>query len=398
MRGDSRTILVGSVAAINMTVTCFLGITPAQAASAAAVRVPCSVTALVLAMSSISSGEELSLAQNCTYRLTEGLPVVSEDLTISGNGSTLERSYAPGTPAFAILQSNAAFLTVSRLSFRNGNGAIAMGRGDLTVNGGTFTGNTATDGGAISESFSRNDAPVVSHATFIDNRATDSGGAIYDVVPDILGLQVTDCVFIGNEAANLGGAVEDDSGAANVVGSVFRGNRGAGGGAVFLTAGFVSILSHDVFAGNSSIGDGGAIFSQGGLSIDKSKISGNHAAGTGGGLFLSLGGSGASAVDTEFTGNSATDGGAIGNLGQLSMDLEDVTILGNHARVDGGAIYNESFFTTETTQIIGNGAGSGGGGVYDTGGFATPVLTNSSVRDNNPDNCEPLGSIPGCTG
>jgi predicted outer membrane repeat protein len=404
MRGKPERIVAGAVAAVTMIATGLLaaGIAPAQAAQAASaiVRVPCVVRALVLAMTDVSSGEELSLARNCTYVLAQGLPVVSEDLTILGNGATVERSYAPGTPAFIILESDAASLAVSSLNFRHGNGAIAMGHGgELTVNGGTFTGNTAADGGAISELVAGFNGPVVSDATFIANQATDSGGAIYDGDAAGAGVVVTNCTFIGNEAVNFGGAISDFAQGESVTGSVFRGNKGGYGGAMFLDPNGGAEVSHDVLEDNSSTGNGGAIYSQYGLNLDNSKFSDNHAADTGGGLYISPEGIGATLTDAEFTGNSATNGGAVGNLGLGNVDLTDVTISGNQASVFGGGIYNVSFVGAVNTQITRNVAGSGGG-IYNVEGedFTTPTLTNSSVIDNQPDNCAPLDSVPGCVG
>jgi predicted outer membrane repeat protein len=400
MRGNPVRIASCAVTVVAMMTTGLLDLAPAQAAQAASdiVSVPCSVRALILAMNSIISGEELSLASNCTYLLTRSLPVVSEDLTISGHGSTLERSYAQGTPEFIILQSDAASLTVSRLSFRNGDGAITMSSGELYVTGGTFTGNNAVNGGAISESFAKGNGPVVTDAAFIDNRATGSGGAIYDFLADRNGVQATDCLFRGNEAANFGGSIDDVSEGANVVGSVFLGNTGGNGGALFLIG---SVLSHDVLEGNSAIGNGGAIYSQLDLTIDSSKFSDNHAGDTGGGLYLAPAGNGEAVIDSEFTGNSATNGGAIGDLAQLEFALYHVTIFGNYASAHGGGIYNETFFAAMDTQITSNIARSGGGGIYDNDvvpeNFETPTLTNSSVLYNKPDNCEPVASIPGCT-
>jgi predicted outer membrane repeat protein len=71
-------------------------------------------------------------------------------------------------------------LTVNELNFRHGGGAIAViDLGQLTVNGGTFTGNSAADGGAI---YSNADisAPQINDATFARDTATGSGGAIYN--------------------------------------------------------------------------------------------------------------------------------------------------------------------------------------------------------------------------
>jgi hypothetical protein len=399
MRGKRARIAACAVAAVS---TGILGLAPAQAALVPSdtVTVPCSIHALALAMNSISSGEVLSLASNCTYLLSQALPVVSEDLTISGNGATLERSDAPGVPAFVILASDAASLTVNRLSFRNGDGGISMSGGALTVNGGTFTGNTAADGGAISQLAAGGNGPVVTGARFIGNRATDSGGAIYDGNAPFGGVEVTDCTFGGNEAANFGGAISDFSQGESVTGSVFLGNRAGNGGALFLDPNGGADLSHDVLDGNSATGNGGAVYSQYGLAMDNSKFSDNHAGGQGGGLYIDVIAYEDTVASTDFTGNSATDGGAIGNIGETGLDLTDVAISGNHARAYGAGIYNESYFDAVGTQITGNDAVSGGGGIYNVEDedFTTPTLMNSSVVDNKPDNCEPLGSIPGCTG
>jgi hypothetical protein len=47
------------------------------------------------------------------------------------------------------------------------------------------------------------------------------------------------------------------------------------------------------------------------------------------------------------------------------------------------------------SQVTGNTAAHGGG-IFNNGGTVT--LSATSVTGNNPDNCEPPGTIPGCTG
>jgi predicted outer membrane repeat protein len=401
MRGISAVFVAGAAVAATISATSLAGLAPAQAAPAAAVSVPCSVRALVRALTSVSNGEELSLASNCTYLLTQGLPVVSADLVILGNGATLKRSGAPGTPAFIILASDAALLTVNRLSFRNGNGAITMGGGQLTVNGGTFIGNTATDGGAISEPIAGPgyNGPVVNDAVFIANTATDSGGAIYDGDDALEGVQVTDCTFSGNEAGNFGGAIYDFATGESVTGSMFLGNSAGTGGALFLDPASSAYMSGDVLKGNSATGNGGAIDSLYGLDLAHSKFFDNHAGGMGGGLYIDPRDFFEIATDTEFIGNSAVDGGGIANPGFLELD--DVTISRNHASAYGAGIYNVSYFEAVNTVITDNVAASGGGGIYNdvnNENFSTPTLVDSSVLNNKPDNCEPAGSAPGCTG
>jgi hypothetical protein len=54
--------------------------------------------------------------------------------------------------------------------------------------------------------------------------------------------------------------------------------------------------------------------------------------------------------------------------------------------------------TAENSQITSNRAAAGGGGIYDDGPNAISTLTTGSPAGNKPDNCEPAGSITGCTG
>ena len=410
--------------AVVILVAAGLGSVQVAQAAVAVTGVPCSVTALAAAVSSATSGETLSLASRCTYHLTAGLPVISQDLAILGNGATLERSYAPGTPAFTILQADDGALTVTKLNFRNGNGAIAITHdATLTVNGGTFTRNTAADGGAISNNTGFN-GPHVNDATFIANAATDSGGAIYNFTGRD-GAQVTNSTFTGNQAANTGGAIYDFSfNNGFVSGGVFYRNKAEYAGALFIDPNSNASVGGVVVRDNSATADGGGALVAYGTDIDGT-FSGNHAGGQGGGVYaydgqgMEVGGdfSGNSAEDGGaistfegqeldvggvFSGNSAEDGGAIYNQDFSDYPLElGGTISGNHASAYGGGVYNQGTVDAVNTEITRNSAATGGGGIYDhTVNLAYPAvttLTNSSVLDNMPDNCEPANSITGCT-
>jgi hypothetical protein len=441
---------------------------PAALAAAAATDVPCSVTALAADVSSASSGETLSLAAGCVYDLTAGLPVISQDLTIDGNAATLERSDAAGTPAFVILQADGGALTISKLNFRNGDGAISVtALASLTVNGGTFTANTADNGGAIYDN-TDGDGPEVNDATFTANAALDEGGAIFTSANGD-GPEVTGGSFTGNTAGGDGGAIYDNVGAGGaledgveVTGGTFTGNTAStgSGGAIYedsagngvevnggtFTANTAlagcggAIFDFDadddsvagsfsrnkagsggalclnpqlgtsfsgVVSGNSATGDGGGIDTVAPLDISDSTVSGNHAGGQGGGLWTSAGGgepAGVTVGGTSFSGNSAADGGGIFNSA-ISLDLNNDSIDDNLASAHGGGLYNEgpnnsgegfSPAALVSTVISGNRATTDGGGIYNTdGGVVT--LTTSSVINNEPDNCEPVGSITGCT-
>jgi len=416
------------VAAAGAITAAGLGCAQVAQAAPAVVHVPCSARTLAADIASASSGEELSLAPSCVYRLTAGLPVVSQDLTILGNRATLERSYAPATPAFTILQADAGALTVSKLNFRHGNGAIAVtGAATLTVNGGTFAGNTAADGGAILDNSTGGNGPQVNGATFTANTATGAGGAIANIPiannrpGENGGVQVTDSTFTANRGraifdndapaqpgvrvtdstftANTGGAISDSSVSEVVTGSVFSGNTAEYGGALAFNPDGGATLSRVVIHGNKATADGGGIsIFNGSLFVENSSISGNHAGGRGGGLCTcSTQGGEDKVADTDIRGNSAGDGGGIYNTTQ-GMDLTNVKISGNYAGAYGGGIYNLGSVGAVNTRIIRNRAATGGGGIYDSTSAAAAFLTNSPVLYNKPDNCEPAGSITGCTG
>jgi hypothetical protein len=103
---------------------------------------------------------------------------------------------------------------------------------------------------------------------------------------------------------------------------------------------------------------------------------------------------------------AAADGGGIYDATGGADSLTTSTLSGNHAAGYGGGIYNQGYssfwsypssLAAAGTQIIRNRASGGGGGIYD-GPDMIVMLTNSQVTGNKPDNCEPPGSITGCTG
>jgi hypothetical protein len=405
VRRVACTVTVGAIAA-----AC-LGSAPAADAASAVVRVPCSSPALSGDLENISSGETLRLAARCVYQLATALPAITTPLVIKGNGATLEPRSAPAAPAFTLLEVNGGTLTVSNLNFRNGDGGISVtGEGQLTVNGGTFTGNT----GAI-DSTSQLYSPVVNGAFFIRNRGAISNDSAFSSVV------VYHCTFVDN----AGGAIWEFGLGGSMTDSIFRGNTAQSGGALYLNENFNEQLSGDIFLANSSTEDGGAIYNNGnngnGVIIVNSKIYGNRAGGEGGGLYA-LGPSTSYVTDTAIERNRAPSGGGIESAGDIivisdstisgnrasangggigngsayaGLSLTDSTILGNRAGEYGGGIFNQGEVDATGTQIVGNWAVSGGG-IYNDGASFTVSLATSSVLYNEPDNCEPAGSVTGC--
>lgn len=68
--------------------------------AAASTQSTCDPAAVAVAISTASPGATIELTAGCTYVPTGPLQVVTQSLTINGNGATLARSAAAGTAAF----------------------------------------------------------------------------------------------------------------------------------------------------------------------------------------------------------------------------------------------------------------------------------------------------------
>ena len=395
-------------------------------------RVPCDPAALASDISSAASGATLGLPAGCVYVLTTALPTVSQNLTINGNGATVKRSTAAGTPAFVILTVSGGTLSLHKLSFTNGDGAISVTQsGNLSVNGGTFSRNRAPEGGAIDIDGGISNVTITS-ATFTGNKAKTAGGAIYN--GENAGTTVTKCSFIGNHAASGGALFDFAVYGAKITSSSFTGNTAVDGGAILNDPIGGEVLTQDTISGNSASQDGGGIYSNlTTVAVQNSVITGNQAGGDGGGIYqhsLEWGKVGPDLTGTRVTKNSAANGGGIYSDTSIT-DLTGSTVSGNTATVDGGGIDNAGSsrlfdnLNLATSKITDNQAGADGGGIYNVGDLAatsviityntaaggggiydgpdtetadTVTLTTSQVQHNKIDNCEPLGSITGCTG
>jgi hypothetical protein len=370
-------------------------------AAPAVTQVPCDSAALASAIGNASDGDTLSLAHSCLYVLTVGLPVITEQLTIDGNGATLERSSARGAPAFVILQINNDIPVINDLNFRNGVPAIYLtaGANGLIINGGIFSDNNGS-GAIVADD--AGGAPTINGTTFTDNSSTGSGGAIFDFA-DAGGLSVTGTAFHDNHADGDGGAIlEAGQGDLTLSHDVFSGNSAQHGGAILDSD--VSDIEDTKIYDNRATEGGGLLLStdrQDVTTLTGDDIYDNYAA-TGGGV--AIGNSSAQLTNDTIYDNHATgDGGGIYNVETMmvfGVSLMGSEVSGNHAGADGGGIYNDEGAMSATQSQIENNVASAGGGIYQNGdvfpeGF---TLTSTQVRYNWPDNCEPAGLVTGCAG
>ncbi len=286
----------------------------------------------------------------CTITLTGALPAVTEDLTINGNGTTIN-----GANAFRVFSLNAVTVKLSNLTIANGNvsgssfgGAISMAGGNLTLTNVFFSNNRAISGGAIYEA---NGALNVVNSNFSGNIAGvgGAGGAIFNGIGS---LAVTDSVFNTNSAANGGGAIATTNGA-SIIHTSFSGNSAPLGGAVENSSAGLTV-ANCVFDHNSSAFGGGAIAAFDLTNIFNSTFSNNTAPGAaskGGAVYSQIAGVALTITESAFFNNSSGFDGGAAYIVSGPVTFRNVTISGNAARNNGGGI---GFTETMQTQTLAN--------------------------------------------
>ncbi|MFD4502088.1 hypothetical protein [Streptomyces sp. NPDC058457] len=391
-----RYIRLSSVAAVAAAiVTCGTG-GPAVAGDDSSTPVPCYTAALTNAISSASSGDTLSLARDCTYHLTtpfstgEGLPTISQPLTIRGNGATIVRD-GNATPAFRI------FHVLS-----NGNLRLQ----DLTVRGGNATTGTGTGngGGILVDS---NGKLTLVKVDVIDNTASLNGGGVALSTNATANIRRSWVAF--NNALN--GAGLHSQGTLTVDNSEIGRNHAQVLGGGLLQNGSIAFIHASVISRNTANLSGGGVLNTGGASttISESKIANNTTSGVAGGGLVNAGATltlEKSEVSGNVVGGPGGDGGGIhnSNVGTVTgtLFLKGTRVIRNSANgpnagtnlSQAGGIFNNSGSVTLDHSYVRNNASTSA-----PGGLRTNVpitLTDSSITHNIPTNCVPF-PITGCT-
>jgi hypothetical protein len=321
-----------------------LGAASAPASADNARNVDCSAPDLISAVNQADAAGSgtINLASGCTYTFTtpysgvSALPVIAGltgPLTINGNGATLQRSGADGTPDFRLLE-------------------IGEGSGDVTINELTITGGSVTGGSSTSPDGAGGGIYTLARLTLIDstishNSASVCGGG---VAAPLEPLVVRDSTISDNAQTKAdtvqsplpfcphshvlgGGGGLFVSGATRITGSTIAGNTTAfgGGGVSGGGSGGVSglenpsdprniVLTNDTIVGNqappaSGVADGGGgIWSTLDTLLVNDTIAGNQ------GTALATFGADASTPSWYYLQGNIIDGGCGARLtGNLSL-------------------------------------------------------------------------------
>jgi hypothetical protein len=179
-------------------------------------------------------------------------------------------------------------------------------------------------------------------------------------------LRVSNLSIRFGKTAGLGGGILN-GGSLSIRNVTFLNNTAGNGGALSNSAGATAILNNATMAENATTGvGGGGIINFGTLTLAESSLSSNRAPVNGGGLNTQPSGT-SHVTQSQIVSNvSGGLGGGLSNLGTTKISGSSVR-------------FNK---------------GSSGGGIAT--GNTNVTLTRSTVTSNNPNNCNPLNTIPGC--
>jgi len=329
--------------------------------------------------------------------LSEGAVNMSGNADISGNKSTSGN----GGGVFAADGTSYSMTggTVSNNTSSNWAGAI-YGGGNVTVSGGTISGNIANYGGAIFFN-GKDNTHLISGGTFSGNEAKISGGAIYAYANPVF----SGGIISGNKAKDNGGAICMESGTLtmnkNTGTSYITANTATNGAGVAIigdssfnmTGGYLGVADNPNIASNVG---GGVFISTSGtftmsLTVDGC-ISYNQAV-SGGGVYVEAGtfvqgtpiASGTSGT-AGVGGNKATgNGGGVYVAGGTYVLNGTGTTVWNNVAINGGGVFVAGgTFNFGCGTIHSNLATTNGGGVYYVGGtFTTTADSHIGYIDSN---------------
>jgi hypothetical protein len=312
-----------------------------------------------------------------TIVLTDTLPQIDDDLTITGPGP--DALSISGDNAYRVLEiASSTAVTISNLTIRDGSASTGGGiwsAGTLLLTATDVVSSTATSyGGGV---YILSGSTTLSGGQIISNTAGTSGGGVFisSGSATLSGGQI-----ISNTATLNGGGVYVDQSSAvftqTGVSTITQNHAGWHGGGVYIWEGQVFLEGGEII-NNTADGHGGGVnlvrpsssmVQTGGNTIA------HNTADDGGGIYVQFGS--AMLSGGQILSNTATWGGGV-YVDQGSATVTEGQILNNTANTNGGGIYiNDGTVALTNTTVSGNRAIAGsGGGLYTSGGTITITFT-----------------------
>ena len=285
----------------------------------------------------------LTAVNNILWEPT-GLPVITSEIIILGNGSTVQRDLA--AEAFRLLHVwPNGNLTINGLTLKGGNnpyttprfrggGGLLNNGGILTLNDSTVSGNTATNsgGGLLNWDgiLTLNNSTVSGNTTYIGGVDSGHGGGLYSAGGT---LTISTSTVSDNTAYGRGGGL-----------AIY-------GGTVILTNSTISKNTASNYNTSPYGTYGGGLFNdRGTVTLTNVTVSGNKAP-VGGGLAHGQYGGALTLINCTVTGNAYTGTGYVGGLYALApVTVVRTIIAGNSESLRG----NGKFIIDKNYNLIGH--------------------------------------------
>lgn len=308
--------------------------------------------------------------RNCTVQ-NNSASIDGGGLYLSGGTATLENctfsSNTCGSDGGAVHATSDAGLTVRRCAFTDNaalggyasGGAVCCEGAAFSFDTCTFSGNRASDGGAVSAGNAT--SLTLTGCTFSGDSATDIAGALWTRATTSV---IKACTFENCRSADDGGAVYVSDGGVSVSGCTFSGNR----------------VSYNIYDEPS---DGGAVYANGGtIAVISCTFSTNRAPGVGGALYLSSSCNGLTLDTCTFSRNSADWGGSIYTNSTNSVKISNSTFTADTAKTMGAAIQVRSGSPEISACVFTKNDADYHGGAVAVAKSTTPSFTNCTFSNN----------------
>lgn len=274
----------------------------------------------------------------------------------------------------------------------DGGGGVFNQAGDLTIVGGSITGNTAIATNETGGNSNEEDG------SDLQGTGSGSGGGVLN--RDGANLTILNVAINGNEANRAGGGIEVRGGTVIIRGGTVSSNvvnTSPGNGGGIHTGGGDTDIAFTTFEGNEAGQEGGGVWNGGTMTINRARIVSNIALGDdaddgGGGVFNQTGDLTIRRTlinNNEATGTSGSGGGILSRAGNFTIRSSNVS--GNTAnRAGGGAEVIDGTYTSFNTNYRNNVAGEGdsanpgsGGAFHITGMSSTVDFSGGTVSGNS---------------
>ena len=334
--------------------------------------------------------------------ITSSIPLISEIVYVSSNGSDTNNGITASTPLKTIqlainkaVEIGAYNIYIEKGTYTSGNGLMNTNGIIITNSELSFIGGWESGFGARLGGYSKLDGGDVAYNRvvllssvadiMIDGfiicggyaAPNDYGGGM--MMDDVYYSTITNCIISNNKAYSSGGGMYYDGSYNTIHANICENSSDIAGGVY--ASGYNNTFIGNVYNNNAD-SRGGGFWLSGGNTIIASIYS-NTAIDTGGGVY---GSGGEHTLEVDVYGNTATNGGGIYNS---SMNLKIIGNIYNNIAFDsGGGLCG--IFEFINANIHGNIASNYGGGIYISRGN----ITNSYITNNYSANIDSSIYIP----